>query len=77
MISDVFHRERKSKVDDGILQLKIDTLTKNLLECTNKLSDIELKYQKEVNELKPDLDKKKAEVKPKSQFLIILLYMLK
>lgn len=59
----VFHRERKSKIDDGILQLKNDILTENLLKCTNELSDVQSRYHKEVNEFKPELDKMEAEVK--------------
>lgn len=50
-------------MDDGILHLKIDTLNKSLFQCTNKLSNLQAKYHKEINELKPDLDKKAAEVK--------------
>ncbi|XP_022171411.1 nucleoprotein TPR-like isoform X3 [Myzus persicae] len=55
-------RERMTKMDDGILQLKIDTLTESLLKCTNKFSILHAKYHKEINELKPDLDEKNAEV---------------
>lgn len=52
-----------TKMDDGILQLKIDILTKSLSNCTDTLSNLQTKYHKEVNELKPDLDQKEAEVK--------------
>lgn len=52
-----------TKMDEGILQLKIDTLTKSLSNCNNTLSNLQAKYHKEVNELKPDIDKKEAEVK--------------
>jgi len=52
-----------TKVDDGILQLKIDTLTESLSKCTNKFSNLHAKYHKEINELKPNLDEKNAEVK--------------
>lgn len=55
-------RERMTKVDDGILQLKIDTLTESLSKCTNKFSNLHAKYHKEINELKPNLDEKNAEV---------------
>eukprot|EP00102_Acyrthosiphon_pisum_P012409 XP_008181542.1 PREDICTED: nucleoprotein TPR [Acyrthosiphon pisum] len=55
-------RERMTKVDDGILQLKIDTLTESLLKSTNKFSNLHAKYHKEINELKPNLDEKNAEV---------------
>lgn len=51
-----------AKMDDAILQLKIDTLTESLLKCTNKFSNLNTKYHKEINELKPDLDDKNAEV---------------
>jgi len=51
-----------TKIDDGILQLKIDTLTESLLKCTNKFSNLHSKYHKEVNGLKPEFDEKKAEV---------------
>jgi len=77
LISNVIRRERKSKVDDGILQLKVDIITANLLKCTDKLSDIQLKYNKEINELKPDLNQKEAQVKSKSQFLKTPLYTLR
>lgn len=50
------------KTDDGILHLKIKTLTDSLLKCTDKISDLESKYHKEINELKPNLDQKEAEV---------------
>jgi hypothetical protein len=56
-------RERMTKMDDGILQLKIDTLTDSLSKCTHELSDLQSKYHREVNELKPDLEQKEAEVK--------------
>jgi len=56
-------RERLTKTDDGLLQLKINALNENLLKCTNKFSSLHSKYHKEINELKPDLDEKKAEVK--------------
>lgn len=56
-----------TKVDDGILILKVNTLTECLSKCTDKLSNLQSKYLKEVNELKPDLDQKEAEVK--SSFL--------
>lgn len=51
-----------AKMDEGILQLKIETLTENLLKCTNQLSSLQSKYHKEINELKPNLDQKEAEV---------------
>lgn len=50
-------------MDDGILNLKIDSLNKNLFKCTNKLLNLQTKYNKEINELKPELDQKGAEVK--------------
>lgn len=50
-------------MDDGILQLKINTLTESLFTCTDKLSNFQIKYHKEINELKPALDQKEAEVK--------------
>lgn len=59
-----------TKMDDGILQLKINTLTESLSKCTNELSDLQSKYYREVNELKPDLEQKEAEVKFKFYFLI-------
>jgi len=52
-----------TKVDDGILQLKIDTLNESLLKCTNNFSNLHTKYHKEINELKPNLDEKNSEVK--------------
>lgn len=52
-----------TKVDDGILQLKVDTLNGSLLKCTNKLSSLHSKYYKEMNTLKPELSQKAAEVK--------------
>lgn len=55
-------RERMTKMDDGILQLKIDTLTENLQIYSDKLSSLQAKYHKEINELKPNLDQKEAEV---------------
>ncbi|XP_025205590.1 nucleoprotein TPR [Melanaphis sacchari] len=55
-------KERMTKMDDGLLQLKIDALTESLLKCTNKFSNLHSKYHKEINELKPELDGKKAEV---------------
>lgn len=51
-----------SKVDDGILQLKVETLTESLLKCTQDLSNLQSKYHKEIFDLKPDLDQKNAEV---------------
>lgn len=51
-----------TKVDDGILQFKVDSLTESLSKCTHQLSSLQSKYHKEVYELKPDLDKKNAEV---------------
>lgn len=57
-----------TKMDDGILQLKIDTLTESLSKCTNELSNLQSKYHREVNELKPDLEQKEAEVKSKDFF---------
>uniref|UniRef100_A0A2S2PQR5 NUA/TPR/MLP1-2-like domain-containing protein n=2 Tax=Schizaphis graminum TaxID=13262 RepID=A0A2S2PQR5_SCHGA len=55
-------KERLTRTDDGLLQLKINALNENLLKCTNKFSNLHSKYHKEINELKPDLDEKKAEV---------------
>ncbi|VVC26804.1 Major intrinsic protein, conserved site [Cinara cedri] len=55
-------RERMVKMDDGILHLKIDTLNESLFKCTNKLSNLQSKYHKEISELKPDLDEKEAEI---------------
>jgi len=49
-------------MDDGILLLKIDTLTESLFKSNNDLSNLQLKYRKDINELKPDLDQKEAEV---------------
>lgn len=60
-----------TKTDDGILHLKIETLTESLLKCTNKISDLQSKYHKEINELKPNLDQKEAEVK---QIIIVVFY---
>lgn len=65
-----------TKMDDGILQLKIDTLTKSLSNCTNSLSNLQAKYHKEVNELKPDLDQKEAEVKLIVNIYVYILYKL-
>lgn len=58
-----------TKMDDGILQLKIDNLTENLQKYSDKLSILQAKYHKEINELKPNLDQKEAEV-------ILLSYLL-
>ncbi|XP_027851398.2 nucleoprotein TPR-like isoform X1 [Aphis gossypii] len=55
-------KERMTKMDDGLLQLKINALNESLLKCTNKFSNLHSKYHKEIKELKPDLDEKKAEV---------------
>jgi len=55
-----------AKMDDAILQLKIDSLTESLLKCTNKFSNLNTKYHKEINGLKPDLDEKNAEVRSTS-----------
>lgn len=52
-----------TKIDEGILQLKIDTSSKSILEYINKLSSLQSKYYKEINEFKSNLDKKEAEVK--------------
>lgn len=65
----MFNRERTTKLDDGILQLKIDTLNDSLAQCTNKLSTLQSKYIKEVNELKPNLDQKEAEVTKQYYYL--------
>lgn len=50
-------------MDDGILLLKVSTLTESLSNCNKKLSNLQSKYNKEINDLKPDLDQKKSEVK--------------
>ncbi|XP_050525478.1 nucleoprotein TPR-like [Daktulosphaira vitifoliae] len=55
-------RERMTKMDDGILQLKINTLSENLMKCTQSLSDLESKYYKDIMELKPELDQKDADI---------------
>lgn len=51
-----------AKMDEGILQLKIDTLTENLSKTTGQLSSLQSKYHEEINDLKPNLDQKEAEV---------------
>lgn len=55
-------RERITKMDDGISQLKINNLTENLSNCTIQLSMIQSKYHNDINELRPKLDEKEAEV---------------
>ncbi|XP_050441789.1 nucleoprotein TPR-like [Adelges cooleyi] len=55
-------RERMTKMDDGILQLKIKTLNENLLKYTQNLTNLEAKYHKDITELKPELDQKDADV---------------
>lgn len=49
-------------MENDLLQLEIKTLKDDLLKCTNNLLNLQSKYHEEVNELKPDLDKKDAKV---------------